>query len=202
MTWMGRDEGRARENSPDDITRRRERERFFLLVQSVSPTLPYMGPLYRIPRHECGECMKRGGEEHAEGKKGICVVVLQGEKKVGLFSWPMGKQGLSWEQQRLLFSLLPLLLLLCPSYLFVCACLPASPRKKERREKIYCPLHPPPAFIPTPVFFVQEYRVGSIYVVVKSSFSIRVCWLVSFRSSEFELHSRDRKEKRASLFLS
>ncbi len=45
MTWMGRDEGRARENSPDDITRRRERERFFS-ARTVSQSYPAVyGPI-------------------------------------------------------------------------------------------------------------------------------------------------------------
>ena len=59
---------------------------FFLLVQSVSPILPNMGPLYRIPRHECGECMKRGGDMQ-KGKREY-VLLHSREKKKG---WAVGE---------------------------------------------------------------------------------------------------------------
>ncbi len=59
---------------------------FFLLVQSVSPTLPYMGPLYlRIPRHECGECMKRGGRNMQKGKREYVLLYSKEKKRLGFF---------------------------------------------------------------------------------------------------------------------
>ena len=89
-------------------------------------------------------------------------------------------------------------------FLPLCLCLPAcKPTEKGEEEKDLLPAAPTASLYPHPSFFCSGmYRVGSIYVVVKSSFSVRVCWLVSFRSSEFELHSRDRKERRASSFHS
>ncbi len=130
---------------------------FFLLVQSVSPILPYMGPLYRIPRHECGECMKRGGRNMQKGKREYVLLYSREKKRLGFFPGRWENRGCHGSNNVCSFASSPsssCYALL--TSLSVPACLQAHEKKegKERRKKIYCPLHPPPAFIPTPVFFL------------------------------------------------